>query len=196
MSKVSIQGNASGTGTFTIAAPNSNSNQTLTLPDVTGTVVTTGSTGGVTQAMLASGVAGNGPAFSAYRTGNQTLTTNTWTKVQFNTEEFDTNNNFDSTTNYRFTPTVAGYYQVNAILDLGGTGVTFTLSTFYKNGSRFKDIGYITNTSEIIHTGSYLIYMNGTTDYLEVYAYITATSPTVFGASTSVAFSGFLVRAA
>jgi len=43
MSKVAITGNASGTGTFTLAAPNSNSDRTLTLPDVTGTIVTTGS---------------------------------------------------------------------------------------------------------------------------------------------------------
>jgi hypothetical protein len=38
MSKVVIQGNASGTGDFTIAAPNSNTNRTLTLPDATGTL--------------------------------------------------------------------------------------------------------------------------------------------------------------
>ena len=42
MSLVKIQGNASGTGEFTIAAPNSNTNRTLTLPDATGTVVVTG----------------------------------------------------------------------------------------------------------------------------------------------------------
>jgi hypothetical protein len=42
MSSVSIQGNASGTGIFTIASPNSNTNRTLTLPDSTGTVVVTG----------------------------------------------------------------------------------------------------------------------------------------------------------
>ena len=41
MSKVAIQGNASGTGTFTIAAPNSNTDRTLTLPDEAGTVLTT-----------------------------------------------------------------------------------------------------------------------------------------------------------
>ena len=43
MSKVVIQGNASGTGDFTIAAPNSNTDRTLTLPDVAGTVLTSGS---------------------------------------------------------------------------------------------------------------------------------------------------------
>ena len=52
MSKVAIQGNASGTGTFTIAAPNSNSNQTLTLPDQTGTVITTA---GVPKSALPTG---------------------------------------------------------------------------------------------------------------------------------------------
>ena len=144
------------------------------------------------QSEMASG----GPAFSAYRSGNQTPSSNTWTKVQFQAEEFDTNSNYDNATNYRFTPTVAGYYQVNAILDLGGSGVSFTLSAFYKNGSQFKNIGYISNSAEIIHTGSSLIYMNGTTDYLEVYVYITASSPTIYGATTAVVFSGSLVRAA
>jgi hypothetical protein len=42
MSYVKIEGNASGTGTFTIAAPNSNTDRTLTLPDEAGTVLTSG----------------------------------------------------------------------------------------------------------------------------------------------------------
>lgn len=37
MSTVKVQGNASGTGSITLASPNTNSNQTQTLPDVTGT---------------------------------------------------------------------------------------------------------------------------------------------------------------
>jgi len=47
VSKVAIQGNASGTGTFTIAAPNSDNNNTLTLPDDTGTVVYENASGNV-----------------------------------------------------------------------------------------------------------------------------------------------------
>lgn len=43
MSKVQVQGNALGTGVFTIAAPNSNTDRTLTLPDNTGTLLTSGS---------------------------------------------------------------------------------------------------------------------------------------------------------
>lgn len=39
MSKVQLAGNASGTGIFTIASPNSNTDRTLTLPDSTGTLL-------------------------------------------------------------------------------------------------------------------------------------------------------------
>lgn len=47
MSQVKIQGNISGTGTFTIASPATNTDRTLTLPDVTGTVVTANASGDV-----------------------------------------------------------------------------------------------------------------------------------------------------
>jgi hypothetical protein len=49
VSKVAIQGNASGTGTFTIAAPNSNTDRTLTLPDEAGTIATTNGITGTDQ---------------------------------------------------------------------------------------------------------------------------------------------------
>ena len=52
MSNIAIKGNASGTGTFTVEAPNSNTDRTLVLPDEAGTVVTTGGTGSVTADML------------------------------------------------------------------------------------------------------------------------------------------------
>ena len=43
MSKIALSGNASGTGTFTLASPNSNSDRTLSLPDNSGTVLTSAS---------------------------------------------------------------------------------------------------------------------------------------------------------
>ena len=52
MSKVAISGNASGTGTFTIAAPNSNTDRTLTLPDEAGTIATTNGITHMTQFRL------------------------------------------------------------------------------------------------------------------------------------------------
>lgn len=39
MSKVQLAGNANGTGIFTIASPNSNTDRTLTLPDSSGTLL-------------------------------------------------------------------------------------------------------------------------------------------------------------
>jgi hypothetical protein len=62
MSVVKIQGNASGTGEFTIAAPNSNTNRTLTLPDATGTLNTSGAVNEVP--------AGSASAPSIYPTGD------------------------------------------------------------------------------------------------------------------------------
>jgi hypothetical protein len=60
MSKVQLAGNANGTGIFTIASPNSNTDRTLTLPDNTGTLLSSGGTGIVTNAMLASGAVTQG----------------------------------------------------------------------------------------------------------------------------------------
>ena len=56
MSKIAITPNASGTGTINIVAPNTNTDRTLTIPDVTGNVVTTGDTGSVADAMIATGI--------------------------------------------------------------------------------------------------------------------------------------------
>lgn len=53
MSKVQLQGNVSGTGVFTIASPNSNTDRTLTLPDVSGTIQTTGQA--ITRSQLPAG---------------------------------------------------------------------------------------------------------------------------------------------
>jgi hypothetical protein len=198
MSQVKIQGNASGTGIFTIASPNSNSNRTLDLPDNSGTVITTGSTAGVSQAMLASGVSGNGPAVGAYRSGNQTISSGVYTKIQFNIEEFDTNNCYDNTTNYRFTPNVAGYYQVNASQNNGpSTSPTTSSIGIFKNGSAFKYGAYMTAGNGMSTNVSAIVYCNGTTDYIEIYAYITASTAVLEGSSVAnTYFNAAMVRAA
>ena len=75
---VSIKG--TGGGSVTLSSGAAATDTTLTLPNTTGTVITTGSTAVVTQAMLASNVAGNGPTFMYNQTSAQTLSTTTWTK--------------------------------------------------------------------------------------------------------------------
>jgi hypothetical protein len=127
---------------------------------------------GSTKKVAASAFIGYGPAFSVYRGGaNQSLTTATFTKVQLSTEEYDTNSNFDNATNYRFTPTIAGYYQISGAVGLTGTN-TRILCTIYKNGSEyFRGIDATANLSQVTVSG--LIYFNGSTDYIELYVYAT-----------------------
>ena len=193
MSKIALSGNASGTGTFTIASPNSNTDRTLNLPDNSGTVLTTGST-----------FAGTGPAFSAYSATNQTVSNNTTTKLQVSTEEFDTNSNYDNSTNYRFTPTVAGYY----LFIFGGYGtdssglLTLNFLSLFKNGSllpagtaRSGSYTYTPSNTYVDGTaqGSVLVYMNGSTDYMELYGRLVGTGTLNYGQSN---FQAFLARSA
>jgi hypothetical protein len=180
---------SSGGGATTLVATSSPTDYTTILPANSGTVVTTGSTAVVTQAMLGAGVAGNGPAFSVYGNG-QTLPA-TITKVQLPNKVFDTANCFDNVTNYRFTPNVAGYYQFNAIFQ---AAVSFTAGNvfIYKNGAQAITGGSL-NAGGGTFGVSFLIYMNGTTDYAEMYAYVGTSQATVAG---NTFFQGFLVRAA
>jgi hypothetical protein len=145
--------------------------------------------------MLAPNVAGNGPAFSAYSTTNQSISASTWTKVVLQGEEYDTASAFDSTTNYRFQPAVAGYYQFNASLLMNSGGGNYSGVGFNKTGSQFK-YSYTSNNSGLSSSLSALIYLNGSTDYVEMYAFNSVGTNTLFGSSQWTFFQGFLVRAA
>ena len=61
------------------------------------------------------------PAFFAHLSAQQTVTTATFTKLQCDTEILDTDNCYDNSTNYRFTPTVAGKYYVFGAIHLDAT---------------------------------------------------------------------------
>jgi hypothetical protein len=140
----------------------------------------------------------NGPAFSAYRgTSAQSITQNTYTKVQLNTENFDSDNCFDSTTNYRFTPTKAGKYQMNAVALLSQSAAARLIIVIYKNGTAHLRL-YDNTTSSSAPTGgaSTLIDMNGTTDYLELYVYSAAATQTVdaYSSGAGTVFSGAWIR--
>lgn len=192
MSKIALSGNASGTGTLTISAPNTSTDRTLTLPDNTGTLVSTGSTAGVSQAMLASGVAGNGPLFLANGTVQSAPSVATWTKLVFGTETNDTNSNYDTSLS-RFQPTVSGYYEIKVCVQVGGTLTSGNYIDFklYKTGAPYASIGSTNTTSYYQLMGSILVYMNGSTDYVEAYQYQTQALST-----TNFYFQGFLARAA
>jgi hypothetical protein len=120
----------------------------------------------------------NTPAFQAVKTGgDQIVSHNTVTKVTLNSESFDTDSAFDHSTNYRFTPGVAGQYFI-----YGGTEASQNLSSYkfegghiyiYKNGSsygleQFIDLrqGGGDGGSQFI---SAIIYLDAD-DYVELYA--------------------------
>ena len=136
------------------------------------------------------------PAFSAYANSTgQTMTSGIRTKIQFNTEEFDTANCFDSTTNYRFTPNLAGYYTFSFSVGINSSATNVGLA-LYKNGSEARWPHYINASAGNIGGGnSGIIYANGSTDYFEVYAYF-ATGQGVYASSTATWFNGYMVRSA
>lgn len=136
---------------------------------------------------------GNIPTFSAYYTGaGQSFSGGTQTKVIINTEEWDTANCFDSTSNYRFTPNVAGYYHLIGEVQLNTAAYANSID-FYKNGSIWKRGTLGTTQSPF---GSCLVYLNGSSDYVELYVYIATTASTQSTQTYHTYFQGYLVKAA
>jgi hypothetical protein len=135
---------------------------------------------------------GVAPTFSAYQSSAQSIPANTYTKVQFQTKEFDTNSNYDNVTNYRFTPTVAGYYQISGRVGLTTTD-SFVGLDIYKNGTNFKRGSWSGSASFGAATVSSLMYFNGSTDYIELYAFHTSTQNCV-ALQNETYFQACLVR--
>ena len=171
---------------------------TLTPTDAVTTTVTFPSLGGTAM------VSGNMPVFSAYLTSSQFFSVTTATKIVGFTKEFDTANCFNASTG-TFTPNVAGYYQINIgsypYSDAANPpGVS---NRIYKNGAMYKiAIGYVPSGSPEVYftnTISEVVYMNGSTDYLEFYGYYWGGSGNrgFFANGTPYThFSGTLIRAA
>ena len=175
MSSIVISGDTSGA--ITLAAPAVAGTNTATLPAAAGTVM----------------VSGNMPAFSAYSSTNQSISNSTFTKITFDTEEFDTNNNFASS---RFTPTVAGYYQINSLVFMS-TGA-YNQIALYKNGTGYK-YGSLTGNGGYLQGFllSALVYLNGSTDYVEIYyQQSSGGSLSTLGSQTTVWFQGSMIRTA
>jgi len=124
----------------------------------------------MTRTNFVSGIA-NTPAFYAHRTANQSIPSGTATKVQLTSELFDTGSCFDSTTNYRFTPTTSGKYylygqtQANSGTDYEGYAVYIK-----KNGTTILEIN---GRNEYYQTlgGSVISSANGSSDYFELFSY-------------------------
>ena len=126
----------------------------------------------------------NVPAFEAYLSSNQTLSDATTTKVQYDTEVFDTDGCYDNSTNYRFTPTEPGKYFVYIANSVSADAAARAIQVYnyiYKNGSSYKFAVHDANSNNGTCFDPFLsavVDMNGTTDYLEGFTNINVSSGT------------------
>ena len=140
----------------------------------------------------------NTPAFEAKLSGNQAFSDSSDTIIQFNTERFDTDGMFNTST-YTWTPTVAGKYFVYSSVrgqaannnqlrtaalmirkNNSEVGEAFTL--FWDNGIRSHTL-----------TKATVVDMNGSSDYVEAYAYQNTTGSPLIESGTGSYFGAFLL---
>lgn len=135
---------------------------------------------------------GGYPAFHATAGGAQTVSNGVNTKITL-TEDFDTNTDFSSS---RFTPSVAGYYQINgAVWSTAGTSMTYAGALIYKNGSSYSlSYGAAYTTTAANGIVSDIVYLNGSTDYVELYG--RANGSGTLTITNNTFFSGCLIRGA
>ena len=140
----------------------------------------------------------NYPAFEVYLSSNQAISHNSATKVQFDTEILDTNNTYDNSTNYRFTPNVAGKYYVYSGVNISNSSneLQKARAIIYKNGSEYRrtdNDGGTSGTEETMNEFvSAIIDLNGSSDYIEIFTLIFQDSGTtnVLGASYRPTYFG------
>lgn len=206
MSKVQLSGNASGTGIFQIASPNSNTDRTLTLPDNTGTLMSSASALGVSQfpssfsvnasapsgafTMDASGriTTPNRPAFRANRTSSFSVGANVPYEIVYNSAQFDVNSNYSTSTG-RFTAPVTGVYYFTATTQ-PSSNLGNTTYQFYLNGSAIS-FSAVTWSPQPARGDLLLSLVLRLTAGDYVSAYTTSTAVTTY--DNNGYFAGFLV---
>lgn len=211
MSKIALSGDASGTGTFTIASPNSNSNYTLTLPTNSGTVLTSAAQNIPTAALpvqlsinsgapagsLAIDSSGrmttpNRPAFKAFQGSTFTYSGGTGPAkiTALDTKQFDTGNNYNTSTQ-RFVAPVSGLYFFFGQIYYGSGSDGYYGAGIYVNGSQQNAFIYFRGGfGDVSACVSNIQYINAN-DYVEMYYYSVAS---VTRTSTNATyFSGYLL---
>ena len=137
------------------------------------------------------------PAFSAYASATQAVASSTTTKIVYDTEVFDTNSNFASN---RFTPTIAGYYQISSGLFLPGSASGGAVLYLFKNGGEYAQFSRLNMSPSlnIMGSGSILVYLNGSADYVEMYVNQNSGSTLNIGQANQSGcwFTGAMVRSA
>jgi len=124
----------------------------------------------------------------AYLGSNQTIANATATKVNLDTENWDIRGEFDSTTNYRFTATVAGKYLVSVNGMLIPTDGKPLILMIYVNGSAVSKVQHRPSGSSAIIVNLTDIVNLSATDYVEFYVQQNSGSNATLTAGTTVTF--------
>jgi hypothetical protein len=160
------------------------------------------SDGGVLKRLDASHIGGtNTPAFHAHLSANQSISNATDTKVQFNTELYDTDNSYDNSSNYRFTPQTAGKYFIytQVYFDTGANNnnIDYAYIETRKNGTAIMDTMFDfrdDRDGRKFALNSHIVQdFNGSSDYIEIFGSMSAneTGDLRFGGASSVHKSHF-----
>ena len=134
----------------------------------------------------------NTPAFLVNISSNQSVSSSTDTVIQLDTEVFDTDSAYDTST-YRFTPQIAGkYYLEMGVRIQGGGALSRVIPSILKNGSNVYELDiYNANVAaNRSYAVSGIVEANGSTDYFQAQIFA-AFSTTVYTATSQTYFSGY-----
>ena len=137
------------------------------------------------------------PTFTASISSSQSITSGVTTKVLFQTEQFDSDSCFDTTLG-RFTPNVAGWYNINACISFTAAYTSqYMLPIIYVNGTATKEGNPNSGTASLARPQvNAMVYCNGTTDYVEIYLFQNSGIAVSTGTGTAVSYcNGTLVTA-
>ena len=176
-----------------------------TIDSVSGTsTLTLGSSNASTIALGSGDVQSNFmyPAFQARLSANQSLSDDTFVKLQFNTEEYDTNSAYDNSSNYRFTvpSNLAGKYLIYVAVTIDSetnSNLDSANVTIYRNGSAHPNGGLeyymLSNPPRFVPITHSLVIELSATDYVEVYARIEASDASGGRATQNSTFGAYRI---
>jgi hypothetical protein len=201
-----INASTTGAGGLITTADSSGILQLQTAGTTVATLSSTGVNAGIQVAANAA------PAFSATMSATQTgIVANTDTKVSFDTKVIDTGTCYNNTAStvtlngistpaYSFAPNVAGYYQVNAGIRASATTQTQLTVAIYKNATVPNSFIFsypaASGAQAFWISGSALVFMNGTSDYIYLAGNTSGTSGSFQNSASQHWFSASLVRGA
>lgn len=196
------------------AIPNAVTIQDTTVPvsTATGALVVTGGIGTRSYVWTvgvkdqAGRPIGQGPTFSAVNSSTQTISSGVWTKLQFPSKNWDTDNAYDAATNFRFTPVFPGYYMISAGVRVPTTAAATGISqlALYKNNQLYRAGQSVSNSTanqQEVTLNTMVDLQVGGSDYVEIFffqnsgANMTLPNPnpnSIIGSTTTYFMSAYI----